>query len=132
MTWLCRARAADWLTAGGPDPANHVSHCAHVEVTPDGSKVLVSNRGHNSIATFARDGGTGKLALLGHTHTDGDIPRHFAISKDGSLVIAANQDSGNVVSMRFNGDGEAGVLETTGAAVDSATAVSVLIVPRPR
>lgn len=110
----------------GPDPAAGISHCAHVEVTPDGAKVLVSNRGHNSIATYDRDAATGLLTLAGHTSTHGEIPRHFAVSKDGSFVLCSNQDTGNVVSMRFNTS--TGVLEPTGAVVDSPTAVSVLIV----
>ena len=74
---------------------------AEVVVAPSGQFVYGSNRGSSpgtsSIATFAIDGASGKLTLLGTTPSGGDVPRSFTLSVDGKLMLVANE-SGNVVS----------------------------------
>ena len=61
-------------------------------VTPDDRHVIAANRGHNSLAVFDRSK-DGKLKLNSHYLTGGSHPRNFDISKDGKVVIVANQDS---------------------------------------
>lgn len=75
--------------------------CAEILVHPSGKFVYASNRGHNSIAGFsiANDG---KLTFLGATSTEGRTPRNFRIDSSGSWLIAANQDSGNMVVFRID------------------------------
>ena len=40
--------------------------------------------------------------MLGHTPTQGNTPRHFSLSADGSLLLVANQGSGTVVAFQVN------------------------------
>jgi 6-phosphogluconolactonase len=70
--------------------------CAEVVVAPSGNFVYGSNRGHDSIATFAVDG-SGQLTFLGTTPSGGNVPRSFTLSADGKLMLVANE-SGNVTS----------------------------------
>jgi 6-phosphogluconolactonase len=46
-----------------------ISHCAHVAMHPSGRWVYGSNRGHDSIATFAVEQNTGALTRLAITPT---------------------------------------------------------------
>ena len=101
--------------------------CAEVQVHPSGKFVYGSNRGHDSIAAFAIDPGTGKLTLIGHTPTGGKTPRNFALDPTGRWLLAANQDTGNVVV--FKVDGQTGKLEPTGQKVEVSAPVCVTFVP---
>ena len=80
---------------------------AEIRIHPSGRHLYVSNRGHDSVATFSRDPSTGALAPAGFTPSGGGHPRNFALSPDGRWLLCANRDSGNVVSFR--------VAEGTGA-----------------
>jgi 6-phosphogluconolactonase len=85
--------------------------CAEIAVHPSGRFVYGSNRGHNSIAIFKiKDDGT--LESVGHEPTQGNTPRNFMISPDGKLLLAANQNSDNVVA--FSIDLSTGKLKPTG------------------
>jgi len=96
---------------------------AEVRVHPNGRFLYVSNRGHNSIAIFAIDPSTGKLAALGHESTRGKIPRNFNLDPSGRYLIAANQDSDNVVVFRV--DAKTGLLEPTGSEIEVGSPVCV-------
>ncbi|KLI03544.1 lactonase family protein [Sporolactobacillus inulinus] len=80
-----------------PADFNGHSQGAAIKISADGRFVYVSNRGHNSIATFQVDEGSGRLALIEHTDTLGDWPRDIEIDPSGCFLIAANQNSGDVV-----------------------------------
>lgn len=80
------------LPEGFPGDSNT---CADVHVTPDGRFVYVSNRGHDSIAMFSVDPGTGDLTALGQEPTE-PRPREFEVSPRGRYLYAAGQDSGRV------------------------------------
>lgn len=71
--------------------------CADVHITPDGRFVYVSNRGHDSLAMFAVDPGTGLLTSLGQVPTE-PRPREFEVSPRGRYAFAAGQDSGMLAS----------------------------------
>ena len=58
---------------------------AEIFVHPNGRFVYGSNRGHDSIAVFAVEEGSGKLKLVGHTPTGGKAPRNFAIDPTGHV-----------------------------------------------
>jgi len=75
------------------DPANTAAHAA---VSPCGRRVYVSNRGDDSISIFAVDLENGRLTPVERVPSGGRVPRHFAIA--GRYLLAANQDSGNIVS----------------------------------
>jgi 6-phosphogluconolactonase len=85
---------------------------AAIKVAPSGRFLYASNRGHNSIATYAIDPQTGPLTLVGHEPTQGIGPRDFTIDPSGALLLAANQDSDTVVTFRIHP--ESGTLRATG------------------
>ncbi len=73
-------------------PAEHKGNStAEVVVHPSGKFVYGSNRGHDSIAGFAFDGG--KLKAIGHTPVGGKTPRNFNIDPTGQFLIAGHQGS---------------------------------------
>jgi 6-phosphogluconolactonase len=100
-----------------------VSSCADIHVAPGGRFVYASNRGHDSIATFAIDPSYGLLTPRGHTPTQGRTPRSFGIDASGSFLLAANQDSDTVVLFRV--DAEDGSLRPTATRLDVPTPVCI-------
>lgn len=81
------------------------SLCADIHISADGKFLYASNRGHNSLACFVVDAQSGQLTPNGHVSTHGDYPRNFAISPDGSWLLAANQKSDNLSAYRILPDG---------------------------
>ncbi len=77
---------------------------AEVWVHPSGKLVFASNRGDDSIATFAVQG-DGTLALVGHTKTGGQTPRDFTLDPSGKYIYVANQGSNNVVQLAIDVSG---------------------------
>jgi 6-phosphogluconolactonase len=75
---------------------------AEIAVHPSGKFVYASNRGHDSIAVFAIDEGTGKLRLVQHQSTLGKGPRHFTLDPTSKWLLAENQDSDSIVVFRVN------------------------------
>jgi len=77
------------------------STTAAIRVHPSGDFVYVSNRGHDSIAVLAVDEATGALTLLTTVSTQGAAPRDFALHTPSptspTFLLAANQDSDNIV-----------------------------------
>lgn len=89
---------------------------AEVWVHPSGAYVFGSNRGDDSIVTFARDLSTGRLTLIGHTKTQGMTPRDFTLAPDGKFLYAANQSSNTIVPFAL--DPATGTLSMTASSVD--------------
>ncbi len=61
-------------------------------VSADGRFLYVTNRGPNTVTTFALDG----FSLVDTTSTGGDWPRHATLTPDGRRLYVANQRSGTV------------------------------------
>lgn len=80
--------------------------CGRVCVHKSGNFVIVSNRGHESIAIFRveRKNGPrrGFLRQVGFFHTRGESPRHFQFDMSGQYLIVANQDSNTIAVFSFN------------------------------
>lgn len=104
--------------AGGENSA------AEIAASPDGRFLYASNRGDDNIAVFAIDGGSRRLALVGHVSTAGRRPRSFAIDPSGRWLIAANQDSNALVVFRI--DPAAGLPAAIGSSVTVSKPVCVL------
>lgn len=85
-----------------PADFSGVSYCADVHVSPSGTFLYGSNRGHDSIVSFAIDGRTGRLKLLEHVSTGGKWPRNFTIDPTGRFLLVANQHTDNVVSLKID------------------------------
>ena len=100
---------------------------AEVVVHPNGKFVYGSNRGYNSLAIFAINkqpkiarGGRGKrgegpLKAVGNQVLSVKTPRNFAIDPSGKYLLAAGQDSNNIVVYAVNPD--TGALTPTGSEV---------------
>jgi 6-phosphogluconolactonase len=106
------------------------STTAEIAVHPGGRFLYGSNRGHDSIAVFALDPGTGKLTFVQHEPTRGRTPRSFAIDPTGTFLLAANQDSDSVAVFRI--DAGTGRLTPTGRSLDVGAPVCVMFASRAR
>lgn len=78
-----------------PEGSPVYSKTAELALTPDGRTLYASNRGHDTLAVFARDPSTGRLSARGHVAVPAN-PRHFALSPDGRWLLSAGQDTGSV------------------------------------
>ncbi len=106
FAWNGRAGSLAPLQSISTLPINYPgeNYPAHVAITPDGRYLYVSNRGHNSLASFLIDSDTGLLCPIGHYSTEGDWPRHFCLDPEGRHLIAANQMSGSLVTFSIDAD----------------------------
>lgn len=96
---------------------------ADIHVSLDGRFLYGSNRGHDSIAVYAVDLGTGKLTLVEHIYTGGGHPRNFGISPDGRFLLVANRDGNNVVT--FERNDETGRLAPSGHVLELSKPVCI-------
>lgn len=102
---------------------------AEVVVHPNDGHVLVSNRGHDSLAVFEVN--ADKTTPIGHiTGQSGReirTPRNFNIDPTGKWILIANQDGGTVcVAQWSDGNGK-----VTGMTVKVANPVCVKFLPKP-
>ncbi|MEM7530589.1 MAG: lactonase family protein [Chloroflexota bacterium] len=97
-----------------PDTFEGVSHCADIQITPNGRFLYASNRGHDSIAIF-EVGDEGKLTRIGIEPSGGEQPQNLAITPDGSLLLCANMSGGCVTTFRI--DAETGQMTPVGEPV---------------
>jgi 6-phosphogluconolactonase len=83
-------------------PANFKESSATAEIQIDhaGKYLYVSNRGHDSIASFAIDAAAGTLTTIEHVSTMGKTPRNFSLDPTGTYLFAANENSDTVVVLR--------------------------------
>ncbi len=100
---------------------------AEIAVHPSGRFVYGSNRGHDSIAVFAVDGGSGELTAVDWTPTGGRTPRTFALDPSGKALYAANQDSDTIVG--FAVDQATGRLAPTGQVVQTGSPSAIVFAP---
>lgn len=85
---------------------------ADIHVSPDGKFLYGSNRGEANEITIFAIGKEGKLTYAGRQSTIGRTPRNFAIDPTGNFLLAANQDTNDVVI--FKRDSKTGLLQDTG------------------
>jgi 6-phosphogluconolactonase len=85
-----------------PESFRGKSTCADIMVEPSGRFLYASNRGHDTIAIFRIDRGSGKLESLGHESTRGRTPRNFTIDASGTFLFAANQDTDDIACFRID------------------------------
>lgn len=92
------------------------AQAAHIQLSPDGTTVYVSNRGPQTIGVF-RIAADGSISLLQQAPTGGDWPRFFLLL--GNHLIVANQESNSLVVFDVAADG---TLKATG---------KILSIPKP-
>lgn len=87
------------LQPGAPRPSSRNTEndiwAADLHLTPDGKFLYASERTSSTLAAFAVDGTTGKLAYLGSTPTEKQ-PRGFAIDPKGKFLVASGEKSETV------------------------------------
>lgn len=76
---------------------------ADIHLNPEGNRLYVSNRGHDSIAIFAV-GEDGTLERLGLFPCGGEWPRMFALAPGGLFMSVANEHSGRLSILPLQGD----------------------------
>jgi 6-phosphogluconolactonase len=105
------------------------STTAEIEIDPSGKFLFASNRAVNedgTIAVFAIDPAKGMLTLVETDSTAGKTPRNFVIDPTGSWLLAANQDSNNIVVFRL--DHKTGHLTPTGVSAQLSSPVCLRFV----
>ncbi|MEY3534488.1 MAG: 6-phosphogluconolactonase [Verrucomicrobiota bacterium] len=100
---------------------------AEVRVHPSGKFVFGSNRGHDSIAVFARDTKSGKLTPVEVRKMGGQTPRNFTIDPSGKFLLAAGQSSNDIHSFRI--DAKTGQLTPTEQRWEVGSPVCLRFVP---
>jgi 6-phosphogluconolactonase len=111
-----------------PDGYTGTSYTAEVQVHPSGKFLYGSNRGHDSIAVFAIEPGTGRLKAIEQVPTGGKNPRNFGMDATGKFLLAANQGSDTIKVFKI--DAATGQLTPTGQTVAVPVPVCVKFVPK--
>lgn len=101
---------------------------AEILVHPSGRFLYASNRGHDTIAVFAIDGGGG-IKPVEHAAMGGKTPRGFGIDPSGRWLIAGNQRSDTVSVFRI--DPATGKLTNSGQSIAIGAPVSVVFLAAP-
>lgn len=110
-----------------PEDFKDQNKCGGIRVSPHGRHLYGSNRGHNSIVVYAIEEGSGKLTHVEYVPSGGNWPREFALDLTGSVLLAANQRSGNIAT--FKVDKATGRLSATGHQAEVEKPVFVQVVP---
>ncbi|CDN44999.1 lactonase family protein [Paenibacillus sp. P22] len=98
--------------------------CAEIAVSSDGRFVYGSNRGHDSIVVYEGSDEGRRLKPVQHIHTEGEHPRHFALTPDGNWLFAANKDTNNIALFRV--DRQSGKLQYTDRSFEVSQPVCVM------
>jgi len=85
-----------------PQNFKGASTTAEVAVNAAGTILYGSNRGQDSIAIFSIDPEKFTLMAMDHAPTLGKTPRHFALDPTGGYLLAANQDTNDIVVFRVH------------------------------
>jgi 6-phosphogluconolactonase len=104
------------------------SWTAEVAVSPDGRFVYGSNRGDDSLAVFAVEASTGRLAPKGHVPVGGKYPRHFTFDPAGRYILAGHQNSGTIAVLRR--DPSTGIPSLAGTPAKVDKPVCLLLAPK--
>lgn len=112
-----------------PTLASHVegNSTAEIACTPNGKFLFVSNRGHDSIASF-RIAGNGHLTPIEIKQVGVKTPRGFGIDPSGKWLVVAGQNSNDLRS--FGIDPVSGKLKGTGSKISVSKPVCVTFLPK--
>jgi 6-phosphogluconolactonase len=76
---------------------------ADIHVSADGKFLYASNRAEaNNISVFSISAFDGRLTGVGQQSTLGKTPRNFCLDPTGKFLLAANQNSNNIVVFRID------------------------------
>lgn len=77
---------------------------AHLAINAAGTRLYVSNRGHDSIAVFALDA-DGVPTLLEHVASGGASPRFFLLLETAGVMVVAHERAQTVTALAIAADG---------------------------
>jgi 6-phosphogluconolactonase len=109
-----------------PADFNGKNTASEIRIHPNGRFVYSANRGHDSIAVFARNPDSGALTRIEVVKTGGQTPRNFNLTPDGAWLLCAHQSS-NTLTV-FKVDAETGKLTANPATAKVPKCVCVLFV----
>ena len=110
-----------------PETFTGNNRAAQLEIDRSGHFIYASNRGHDSIAIFRIDAGTGMLTFIEARKTLGRTPRFVTSSPDGRFMYALNEESDSIVA--FSIDHVSGRLNPTGFQIQSGSPVCMVFSP---
>ena len=96
---------------------------AEIAILPSGKFLYASNRGHESIVTYAVNS-DGTIEAIGWEPVQGKKPRFFCLSPDASKLYAANEDSDTIVEFRVNP--KTGKLKPTGQIIQTGSPTCIV------
>ncbi len=115
-------RPAQILPALPPDFTGESSG-SEIAVSLEGRYVYYSNRGHDSVAIFSVDSGTGLLTPVGWESTGGRVPRFIGFGPSKEFLYAANEQGDTVV--HWKADAATGRLTPIGEPVQNASPATI-------
>ena len=89
----CSTLPADW---------KGLNQDAAIRFTPDGTRVVVSNRGYDSLTVFDFDLKTGKLAFKARSVLPGSWPRDFIFIPGTDFAVVTMERSGTLLTVRYD------------------------------
>ena len=107
-----------------PDSFTGANTAAEIAITDNGRFVFVSNRGHDSVGSFAVDPQSGRLSPLGWVSSQGQEPRFFTLDPAGELLYAANESSDSIAAFEVND--QTGTLTPTGQVISTGSPVCIV------
>ena len=111
------------VTSTLPSGFTGLNTCAEIAVHPGGRFLYGSNRGHNSIVTYAIDPTSGRVTPIGWESTQGERPRYFGLDPTGTWLYACNQNSHTIVTFLI--DQETGALAPTGQVMKTGSPATI-------
>ena len=84
-----------------PSDFSSQSQAAALKLSDDGRRLFATNRGHDSVAAFDVDSGTGKLSPAAISPLGGSWPRDFTILPGERIALACLERAGEVRSFRY-------------------------------
>ena len=115
--------AAVGVASSVPDGYAGQNTAAEIDISRAGDVVMVSNRGHDSVAFFRVDG-SGGLRAASWTPCGGRGPRFMTLSGDGDCLFVANELSDTITRVGLGGRWAAG---SVGTVADTGTPVCILL-----
>lgn len=100
---------------------------AEIAIAPSGKFLFASNRGHDTVVSFAIDPEKGTLNWVAEQNIGGKTPRHFGIAPSGQQLAICNQDSGTVLMCRI--DARNGRLTPSGVFAEVPSPVCAVFLP---
>jgi 6-phosphogluconolactonase len=107
-----------------PDDFTEHNTASEIRIHPNGHFLYTANRGHDSLAIFARDPASGLVTRRGTVPCGGQHPRNFNLSPDGRWLVCGHQHS-NTLAV-FAVDAAEGGLQQIGPSISAPTPVCVL------